>query len=116
MGISVLLQSVGGQAAAVADLALLLNSSRKAEAEADDGAIVALRRAGISPLGIAAFFDRHRAAAKADGKLLERLGSYAATHPADDDRANRFRAAATYATQPAMSTADWAALKSACSG
>ena len=48
-------------------------------------------------------------------KMLAEVGSWARTHPADAERLAAIRAAgAETGARPAMSGADWAALKAAC--
>jgi Zn-dependent protease with chaperone function len=113
-GVSLFLKSLGGDTAGFADLALLIQTTRAAEGEADRGAIAMLREAAISPVATAAFFDRMGTKSADDSALMKRIGSYAATHPADADRALAFRAAATYRATPAMTPADWQAVRAAC--
>lgn len=116
MGVSLLAQGIGGSTGGVVDLALLLQGTRAAEAAADEGAIVALRRAGISPAPMADFFDRQERKAKASGTpaVLDRIGDFAATHPADAARAARFRRSRLAGAGPALSAADWGALRAIC--
>lgn len=83
--------------------------TREAEAKADTFAHSMLARAGISPQGMAAFFDRID---KIDGDLP----SYLSTHPASEERAALARAARTGTTTPALSAEDWRALQSICTG
>ncbi len=117
-GLSLLVRSVAGDTGNFVDLALLLRSSRAAEAEADSGAVAMLRRAGIDAAPTAAFFTRQKAkaAARTDNVsvVLAQVGDYASSHPADDERAARFRAARIPDAVPALSAADWQALRGIC--
>lgn len=118
-GLSLFAGSVGGGFAQTADLGLVLAASRDAEREADAHGLDALVAADISPAGLAAFFERQAAkGTKAEARgdeLLARLGGYATTHPSDAERLAAIRAAAKGVTgAPALSAADWAALKAAC--
>lgn len=122
MGLSLLVRSLGGDVGRIADLALLLHSSRAAEAEADAGAIALLRGAHVATAAMAGFLDRQGrvkgvvagAAAGALPRAAARLGDYASTHPADSTRAARFCSAAGSNASPAMPDGDWQALRSIC--
>jgi Zn-dependent protease with chaperone function len=92
---------------------LELRYTRGAEREADEQGLRILRNAEISPLPLADFFDR---LAKEFGESQEssRVSNLFATHPPSLERAALAKAAATYETSPAMTPADWAALKAIC--
>lgn len=120
-GVSLFAGALGGGYAQTADLGLLLAASREAEREADAYGLEAMAAAKVSPQGLAAFFERQKRpgpkATKNDGAdtLLQKLGSYATTHPSDDERLAAIReAAAGVKGTPALSTEEWAALKAAC--
>ena len=63
-----------------------LRYSRSDEAEADDFAIAAMRRAGVSPGAMARFFFREDADAKKKGRVAM---DWLSTHPGARDRAER---------------------------
>lgn len=121
LGMSVLL---GGSDIGRLSNTLLSNAmSRDMEREADDFAVAALARAGVSPKGLVAFFERHQPKASEEGAagrgqdLFETLGTYASTHPPTPERLARFKAAARAAQgplQPALDEAGWRALRAAC--
>lgn len=73
--------------------------SRDAEREADDEAIRMLKAGGISPLVMVGFFEQVRAASQ-KGPLPDnsgrtrQLGIAFSSHPSDEERVARFRAAA----------------------
>lgn len=92
---------------------LQLNYTRSAEREADDIGLRLLKEAKISPVPLAEFFDR---LAKEMGEPEEdsTVGEMFSSHPPSPERAAAAKAAATYATEPAMSPEDWAALKVIC--
>jgi predicted Zn-dependent protease len=81
--------------------------TRDAEEKADAFAYGLLERAGISTLGMAAFFDRIDAV---DGDLP----AYLSTHPASENRAHEARKADQGGTRPALLPKDWQALKAIC--
>jgi Zn-dependent protease with chaperone function len=114
-GLSLLVGSLGGGYADVADLGLLLASTREAERAADAHALERLKAAGVSTAGLVAFFDRQQGPAKDASvpDLLATIGSYATTHPPDAERVAAFRAAAGPG-RPALTQADWAALRAVC--
>jgi Zn-dependent protease with chaperone function len=92
---------------------LELNYTRAAEREADEHGLRILREAKISPLPLAEFFDR---LAKELGEPSETstASELFSTHPPSPERAELAKAAATYETTPAMTPADWTALKAIC--
>ena len=92
---------------------LQLTYTRADEREADEQALRILRAAKISPLPLAEFFAR---LAKELGEPRETSTTSAlfSTHPPSPERAELAKAAATYATEPAMTPEDWAALKAIC--
>ncbi|PZN94741.1 MAG: peptidase M48, Ste24p [Alphaproteobacteria bacterium] len=121
MGVSLLASAIGGQMGSAADLAVLLDGSRRAETDADRGAITLLHAAGVSPRGLGDFFVRLREAEGRKPKdmtrqLLDRIGDFTATHPGDSDRAAMMAAAAARqgAVSPALGAADWQALRGIC--
>ncbi len=121
MGVSLLVRAIGGDVGGYADLAVVLSSSRRAEAAADTGAVAQLRASHISPAGLAAFFHRilseDRAKPKdATERVLDQIGSYAATHPGESERAVMVEAAFMRqgAVTPALNAADWRALRQIC--
>ena len=97
-----------GTGASVGFLLTALSYSRAMEAEADAGAVTLLRRAGIGTEGFAAFFERMEK--RALGPKLP----YLSTHPPDAQRLAAVRAEATHGKSPALSNADWQALKAIC--
>jgi len=116
------LRQLGGDVGGAVDLAGLLHSSRRAERDADAGALATLRAAHVAPAPLAAFFDRMRreeAAKAADDptrRVIDLATSYTATHPGEDERAAAIRAAVPRqgTVTAAMSPADWAALRAIC--
>jgi predicted Zn-dependent protease len=81
---------------------------RDEERAADRRAVVQLDRAGISRKGFAAFFDRIKDQTDVVPEILS-------THPTSEDRMREIRAGApTAGTTPALSDADWQALRGAC--
>ena len=120
-----------------ANIGLLLTQiqyTRAAEREADAHAVRILRNAGISPKGFGDFFERidpflriSKEAKKkrnderkrdediaAFGKKLERRLAIVSTHPVTEDRLKMVRSQPDYPATPALSDADWRALREMC--
>lgn len=118
-GMSIVLSGLDSDVMAMGDTFLQTAMSRDKEREADAFAIATLAGAGVSPAGLAAFFEREMPKEK-EGKrprdMLVTLGKWSSTHPPTPERLAAFREAARNAgeTSPAMSDADWAALRAAC--
>jgi Zn-dependent protease with chaperone function len=122
VGVSTLVQALGGQTGAFVNQAVLLSGSRDAERAADAGALQLLAHARISPAGMADFFRRMEARKSAHHEsrsdaVIDRLGSFMATHPGNDERVNAIDQAGKEATQtvPAMPDEDWKSLQGICS-
>jgi beta-barrel assembly-enhancing protease len=98
----------GGTGASIGVLLTTLSYTRSMEAEADDGALMLLRRAGISTDGFAAFFKRM------EKRSHGGLPAYLSTHPPDAERIAAVEAQAFTGTKPALSDKEWRALKSIC--
>jgi Zn-dependent protease with chaperone function len=114
-GFSALIGAFGGSAGSNIDMIDSLHYSRGAEAEADADAIETLRRANISPVPTARFFDRLGRQEKKLGRLGAGL-EYISTHPLTGEREQRFRASAVagHAYRPALSRDEWEALADIC--
>lgn len=99
----------GGTLVALAGEHLMQASyTRKAEAAADAHAVELLSAAGIPVAPLADFFDRMAASTDA-------LPEYLSSHPLSAGRAQAIRAAAGAAPAgPAISAADWLALRTIC--
>ena len=97
-----------GTGASLGYLLTTLSYSRAMEAEADDGAVHLLQHAGIGTAGFAAFFERMEK--RSIGPKLP----YLSTHPPDAERLAAVRATATHGGTPALSAADWQALRHIC--
>ncbi len=97
-----------GTGASVGFLLTTLSYSRAMEAEADAGAVKLLRRAGIGTEGFATFFERM------EKRGLRSKLPYLSTHPPDAQRVAAVRAEATHGKAPALSNAEWQALKAIC--
>lgn len=106
-GPAVIARTLGSDAGDIANLTVLKQGSKAAEAEADGGAIALLGAADVSTRAAADFFDRQMRATGSDG--------FSSSHPSDAERARRFADAARRGTTPALSPADWQALKAICS-
>lgn len=101
--------SIGGAATDLATNLMTKSHGRDAEREADVIGVRMLNRADIRGAGFADFFDR---IAKMQ-RPSSGLSSYLSTHPSSTDRARKVRAMAT-GRGPAMSAADWQAIKAMC--
>jgi predicted Zn-dependent protease len=107
-----LMGGTGGTLGNIGIMLVQLSYSRDAEREADALALEYLRNAEISPKGFAHFFERM---SKSEGFGASGLGGILSTHPGTDQRlANALRSGG-YQSTPALSEADWTALRSICS-
>lgn len=99
--------------------------TRGAEREADDYALRILRKAEISPDGLAGFFrrmsrfkstkgDDDDGAESSSGTSADGL-DLLSTHPAPNDRFLRIKRIEDYPTRPALEPFDWAAVRAVCS-
>jgi Zn-dependent protease with chaperone function len=121
VGVSTVVQALGGQTGVIMNQAILLSGTRDAERAADAGALQLLNDAKISPVGLADFFRRMNAkktthvASRSDA-VIDRLGSFMATHPGNDERLSAIDRAGKGAdgTTPAMSDDDWKSLRAIC--
>src|SRR5690606_4997994 len=114
-GISILASGVGsGVGEGVLGLAAL-GYSRDAESEADRFARRRMASADISPEGAADFFERLLGEAGERGEETAWAG-WIQTHPSPTNRALEFREAAQTGEEyaPALSEAEFAALRSMC--
>jgi Zn-dependent protease with chaperone function len=118
MGLSAALElMMGGSGGTLGNAGLLLvqlSYSRDAEREADDHALRILKQAGISPKGFASFFERMH---KKHGKSENGYGGLSgmlSTHPQTGERLAKTLAQGSYTSTPALSDAEWEALKSIC--
>jgi Zn-dependent protease with chaperone function len=111
---------LGGSPTPLANIGVLLahlGYSRAAEREADAHALRLLEKTKISPLGIAAFFKRldKRDGSSADGpSAIDKVSSILRSHPLSAERARLAASRPTYPTTPALSGAEWQALRSIC--
>ena len=104
--------SGGSDAVGLAAALAVLSNSRAFEREADTTGARTLAAAGIGTQGLEAFFGRLE---QERSKNAVQLSEYLRTHPTDGDRVAALRAAERPATPaPALSPAQWAALKSIC--
>lgn len=96
-------------------LLLELRYSREAEHQADAHALRILKNANISPKPFSGFFKRLLKGGSPGGKsdAATTLGIFS-THPPTPERAQMAADAATYSGKPALSDAEWKALKAIC--
>lgn len=121
-GLELFFTGSSGTLGNIGALLLQLRYSRDAEAEADAHALRILKGSGISPAGIADFFDRIDIGVRpVDGADTETSSGrdfdpldLISTHPPSPERARQARAAATYPSTPALSAEDWASLRGIC--
>lgn len=114
LGLSVVLGGLDGQVGGVFNGLLSMSFSRDAERNADGYSIAALKQADISPEGTARFFDRLGGGKQ--GEASERATSWMASHPVSAERKDAFLDSRIkgHAYRPALSPAEWTALRRAC--
>jgi Zn-dependent protease with chaperone function len=112
LGVGVVVSLIFGDSslAGVGQFALAMSYSRDMEREADRRGIELLQRAGIRADGMSAFFRVIKEDARKG--LFSRLPEFLSSHPDLDARIEATRQPPTGA--PAMSDADWQALRKVC--
>lgn len=115
LGFGMIVALFGGTTGSNVDSLIGAGHSRAAEREADERALEALRRAGVSPLPTADFFARLGEDEKELGRVGEGL-EYISSHPLSAQREKRFRAAADSGAKyrPSLTKDEWDALFSIC--
>jgi Zn-dependent protease with chaperone function len=115
-GIGVFTTALGGTTAGRVDGFVSLSFTRKAETDADQGAIAMLRRAGISPEPTAGFFKRLQKLEGDSGRFAPAI-AYLSSHPLSSARERKFEAAVVKGARyrPALAPDEWAALSTICS-
>lgn len=113
LGLSAVLGGAGGNAGGYLNGVLALSYGREAEAAADGVAIDQMRRASISPAATSTFFER--LGGKQEGAEARAM-TWLSSHPLSTDRRRRFAAAVRPGGgyRPALSQADWKALRASC--
>lgn len=131
LGLSVILSGMGGSTGGNVNALLSLSYSREAEHEADLAAIEGLRRANISPLPTAGFFERlggdgegkdksknknKGKAGAGDSNSVEEAAGWLASHPSSGSRRALFEQAAVKGHRygQALTSDQWNALKAMC--
>jgi hypothetical protein len=115
-GIGVFTTALGGTTAGRVDGLVSLSFTRRAEAEADQGAIDMLRRAHISPAPTAAFFRKLKGVEGDESRLAPAL-AYLSSHPLSSAREKKFEKAAAKGEsyRSALTPREWADLRAICS-
>lgn len=94
-----------------------LGYTRQAERQADQHAIEILKRAGIGTQGMIDFFNRIERMQGGKGDVSANADSaidLLRTHPRTAERIQLFKNQPAYPATPALSSADWAALRGIC--
>ena len=112
-GLGMLIGS-GGTAAQYGQALVESRYGREAESEADDHSIEQLKKARISPAATAGLFAR----LGKERPDMPGLFVYLASHPPSAERSRRFEAAARSmrSTVPALTPAEWNAVRAMCGG
>jgi hypothetical protein len=119
MGLAVVLGGFDGSGGGTLNSMLSTTYTRDAEREADEHSLAALKKANISPVPTAAFFDR---LSSLDGsrelrdKQTRTMASYASSHPLSDERRKLFEKSVVKgkAYKPSLTSAEWTELKTMC--
>jgi predicted Zn-dependent protease len=114
LGELVLGGSSGGTIASAALVVTTASYSREAEREADTHGLRILREAGISTSGIAQFFERMLKSEERTSAQNRRMLDVLRSHPQSAERLAVARASTGYPTTPALTPAEWAALRDIC--
>jgi len=119
MGLAVVLGGFDGSGGSTLNSMLSTTYTRDSEREADERSLQALKRAKISPVGTADFFNR-LAAMDGSGDIKDRqartMASYSSSHPLSDERRKLFENAVVKgaAYKPALTPDEWRELKTMC--
>ena len=119
MGLAVVLGGFDGSGGSTLNSMLSTTYTRESEREADERSLQALKRANISPVGTADFFNR-LAAMDGSGDIKDRqartMASYSSSHPLSDERRKLFENAVVKgaAYKPALTPDEWRELKTMC--
>jgi beta-barrel assembly-enhancing protease len=120
MGLAVVLGGFDGNGGATLNNLLSTTYTRESEKEADTHSVAALRKAAISPMATADFFDR---LSEMDGSATmgkndqgRVVANYTSSHPLSDERKAFFEKSKVKgkAYKPALSYAEWTELKTMC--
>ena len=114
VGLTAVLELMTGGGGTLANIGLgltQLSYTRSAEREADARGLALLEKARISPSGLIDFFKRVGEIEKKSGK-----GDWGVfrTHPDSEERAKAAAARPRFESTPAMTAADWQALRQIC--
>ncbi|WP_332810660.1 M48 family metallopeptidase [Sphingomonas sp.] len=114
-GLSLIIASVGGTTGGNVEMLMSARYGRTAEARADADAIEALRRANISPLATAHWFER-MAKTERNYRLVTQSLAYLSSHPLSESRRWKFEqaAAAGGPYSAALDAEEWRALVGIC--
>ena len=107
-GLRAALPGGGGSTSEIAYLLLTLKFSRQQENQADEDGLERLRKARVDPLGLARFFERMGS--------LESPPAIISNHPASSARAALAAQQVGYASEPVLTTDEWARLRKFCVG
>lgn len=96
-------------------LLTILRFTRAAERQADEYALELMTREVIDPTGLKRFFESIKSAGESAGGVLGQIEGMVATHPGLDERIANIKALPAGVTpRPALSDADWQALRKIC--
>jgi predicted Zn-dependent protease len=119
MGLAVVLGGFDGGGGGTLNSMLSTTYTRDAEREADEHSLAALKKANISPVPTAAFFDR---LSSLDGsreikdRQARTMASYTSSHPLSDERRKLFQKSVVkgQAYKPSLTSTEWTELKTMC--
>ncbi len=115
LGLSLVLGGLNENVGGVLNSALSNSYGRDAEREADSHSIRVMSEANISPIGTKGFFEKLADMTNEDNDISE-MTSYMSSHPLSTERAAAFQKSfdANKDYKPALSSAEWGAIKSMC--
>lgn len=114
IGLTAALELITGGSGTIANLGLgltQLSYTRAAEREADARALALLEKSQISQGGLVDFFRR---VGEIEGKRAKGEWSLFRTHPDSEERARNAASRPKWPSTPALSEADWKALRAIC--
>ena len=116
MGLSLVLGGMDGNSSGILNNVLSMSYSRGKESEADTHSIAALKKAHISPIATADFFQRLSAMDGSENQKANSVAGYMSSHPLSRERKKAFERSLIKGSdyKPALTPSEWEELKTMC--
>ncbi len=116
MGLSLVLGGMDGNSSGILSNVLSVSYTRGSESEADAHSIAALKKAHISPIATADFFQRLSAMDGSENQKANSIAGYMSSHPLSRERKQAFEKSLIKGGdyKPALTPDEWEELKTMC--